>query len=166
MGKVFLVGAGPGDPDLLTIKGLKAIKKADVILYDRLINKEILEFASPSTKFFYCGKDPNKHSLPQEETNKMMVTLAKKGHTVTRLKGGDPFVFGRGGEEAEVLANHNIPFEIVPGITSGIAAPAYAGIPVTHRDFSSSVAFVTAVNKPGMDKEQYWEHLALSLIHI
>ncbi|MFW3516952.1 uroporphyrinogen-III C-methyltransferase [Staphylococcus caprae] len=160
MGKVFLVGAGPGDPDLLTIKGLKAIKEADVILYDRLVNKKILEFASPSTKFFYCGKDPNRYALPQEETNKMMVALAKKGHTVTRLKGGDPFVFGRGGEEAEELANQNIPFEVVPGITSGIAAPAYAGIPVTHRDFSSSVAFVTAVNKTGMTKEQYWEHLA------
>lgn len=155
MGKVYLVGAGPGDPELITLKGLKAIKEADVILYDRLVNKEILNYASPSTKFFYCGKDPHRHSLPQEETNKMMVTLAKKGHTVTRLKGGDPFVFGRGGEEAEELACHNIHFEIIPGITSGIAAPAYAGIPVTHRDYSSSVAFVTAVNKPGMDKGKY-----------
>ncbi|MCJ1655467.1 uroporphyrinogen-III C-methyltransferase [Staphylococcus sp. NRL 16/872] len=160
MGKVYLVGAGPGDPDLLTIKGMKAIQVADVILYDRLVNKEILEFAKPSTKFFYCGKDPNKYSLPQEETNRMLVSLAKKGHTITRLKGGDPFVFGRGGEEAEILAQHQIPFEIVPGITSGIAAPAYAGIPVTHRDYSSSVAFVTAVNKPGMSKDAYWEHLA------
>ena len=160
MGKVFLVGDGPGDPKLLTIKGLKAIKEADVILYDRLVNKDILSCASTSTKFFYCGKDPNSHSLPQEATNKMMVTLARKGHTVTRLKGGDPFVFGRGGEEAEVLASNKIPFEIVPGITSGIAAPAYAGIPVTYRDYSSSVAFVTAVNKPGMDKDRYWEHLA------
>lgn len=160
MGKVYLVGAGPGDPELITLKGLKAIKEADVILYDRLVNKEILNYASPSTKFFYCGKDPHRHSLPQEETNKMMVTLAKKGHTVTRLKGGDPFVFGRGGEEAEELACHNIHFEIIPGITSGIAASAYAGIPVTHRDYSSSVAFVTAVNKPGMDKGKYWQHLA------
>ncbi|MGZ2416991.1 uroporphyrin-III C-methyltransferase [Staphylococcus caledonicus] len=160
MGKVYLVGAGPGDPDLLTIKGLKAIKAADVILYDRLVNKDILDLAEPSTRFFYCGKDPNKHSLPQEETNRMLVSLAKKGHVVTRLKGGDPFVFGRSGEEAEILAQHQIPFEIVPGVTSGIAAPAYAGIPVTHRDYSSSVAFVTAVNKPGMSKEAYWQHLA------
>lgn len=160
MGKVYLVGAGPGDPELLTIKGLRAIKEADVILYDRLINKDILDYAEPNTKFFYCGKDPYRHSLPQEETNRMMIQLAKKGHTVTRLKGGDPFVFGRGGEEAEQLATHHIPFEIVPGITSGIAAPAYAGIPVTHRDYSSSVAFITAVNKPGMDKEAYWQHLA------
>lgn len=160
MGKVYLVGAGPGDPELLTIKGLRAIEEADVILYDRLINKDILDYAEPNTKFFYCGKDPYRHSLPQEETNRMMIQLAKKGHTVTRLKGGDPFVFGRGGEEAEQLATHHIPFEIVPGITSGIAAPAYAGIPVTHRDYSSSVAFITAVNKPGMDKEAYWQHLA------
>ena len=160
MGKVYLVGAGPGDPELLTIKGLRAIEEADVILYDRLINKDILDYAEPNTKFFYCGKDPYRHSLPQEETNRMMIQLAKKGHTVTRLKGGDPFVFGRGGEEAEQLATHHIPFEIVPGITSGIAAPAYAGIPVTHRDYSSSVAFITAVNKPGMDKEVYWQHLA------
>ena len=129
-------------------------------MYDRLINKDILDYAEPNTKFFYCGKDPYRHSLPQEETNRMMIQLAKKGHTVTRLKGGDPFVFGRGGEEAEQLATHHIPFEIVPGITSGIAAPAYAGIPVTHRDYSSSVAFITAVNKPGMDKEAYWQHLA------
>lgn len=160
MGKVYLVGAGPGDPDLLTIKGMKAIQAADVILYDRLVNKEILALAEPGTKFFYCGKDPNKYSLPQEETNRMLVSLAKKGHVITRLKGGDPFVFGRGGEEAEILAQHQIPFEIVPGITSGIAAPAYAGIPVTHRDYSSSVAFVTAVNKPGMSKDAYWQHLA------
>lgn len=160
MGKVYLVGAGPGDPDLITVKGMRAIQASDVILYDRLVNKEILDFAKPNTKFFYCGKDPNKHSLPQEETNRMLVNLAKKGHTITRLKGGDPFVFGRGGEEAGILADNQIPFEIVPGITSGIAAPAYAGIPVTHRDYSSSVAFVTAVNKPGMTKEAYWEHLA------
>ena len=120
MGKVYLVGAGPGDPDLLTIKGMKAIQMSDVILYDRLVNKDILDLAKPGTKFFYCGKDPNRHSLPQEETNRMLVNLAKKGHVITRLKGGDPFVFGRGGEEAEILAQHQIAFEIVPGITSGI----------------------------------------------
>ena len=160
MGKVYLVGAGPGDPELITVKGLKAIKQADVILYDRLVNRELLDYATAGTKLFYCGKDPNRQSLPQSETNKMLVSLAKKGHTVTRLKGGDPFVFGRGGEEAEILAQHHIAFEIIPGITAGIAATAYAGIPVTHRDFSSSVAFVTAVNKPGMTKAAYWEHLA------
>ncbi|MCD8917337.1 uroporphyrinogen-III C-methyltransferase [Staphylococcus gallinarum] len=161
MGKVYLVGAGPGDPDLITVKGLTAIEQADVILYDRLVNKELLNHASPLAKFMYCGKDPNHHSLPQEDTNKMLVSLAKKGLTVTRLKGGDPFIFGRGGEEAEVLAEQHIPFEVVPGITSGIAAPAYAGIPVTHRDYSSSVAFVTGVINKGIDKDEYWKHLAL-----
>lgn len=160
MGKVFIVGAGPGDPDLITVKGMKAIQNADVILYDRLVNKTLLNYASKHTKFFYCGKDPYHHSLPQEEINKLMVTLAQKGHTVTRLKGGDPFVFGRGGEEAQILNKHHIPFEIVPGVTSGIAAPSYAGIPVTHRDYSSSVAFVTAVTQEGIDKNAHWEHLA------
>lgn len=161
MGKVFLVGAGPGDPDLITVKGLKAIQQADIILYDRLVNKKLLSHASPKAKFMYCGKDPHRHSLPQEDTNKLLVNFAKKGQTITRLKGGDPFIFGRGGEEAEILSEHQIPFEIVPGITSGIAAPAYAGIPVTHRDYSSSVAFVTGVINKNIDKDSYWKHLAL-----
>lgn len=161
MGKVFLVGAGPGDPDLITVKGMKAIEQADVILYDRLVNKALFEYASPTAKYMYCGKDPNRHSLPQEDTNKVLVNLAKKGYTVTRLKGGDPFVFGRGGEEAEILSQNHIPFEVVPGITSGIAAPAYAGIPVTHRDYSSSVAFVTGVINKHVNEADYWTHLAL-----
>lgn len=160
MNKVYIVGAGPGDPDLITVKGMKAIERADVILYDRLVNQQLLDYASDHAKLFYCGKDPYRHSLPQSETNKLMVTLAKKGLTVTRLKGGDPFVFGRGGEEAHILQQHHISFEIIPGITSGIAAPAYAGIPVTHRDYSSSVAFVTAVTKDGVDKDTHWAHLA------
>ncbi|MCU5746290.1 uroporphyrinogen-III C-methyltransferase [Staphylococcus sp. SQ8-PEA] len=160
MSKVFIVGAGPGDPELITIKGLRAIEQADVILYDRLVNKEILNYAKPSTKLLYCGKNPNRHSLPQSETNKTMIALAKRGYTVTRLKGGDPFVFGRGGEEAEILSRNHINYEIVPGITSGIAAPAYAGIPVTHRGLSSSVAFVTAVTKEGVNEDVHWEHLA------
>ncbi|MDN6160425.1 MAG: uroporphyrinogen-III C-methyltransferase, partial [Staphylococcus equorum] len=161
MSKVFLVGAGPGDPDLITVKGLKAIQQADIILYDRLVNKKLLSHASPQAKFMYCGKDPYRHSLSQEDTNKLLVNFAKKGQTITRLKGGDPFIFGRGGEEAEILAEHQIPFEIVPGITSGIAAPAYEGIPVTHRDYSSSVAFVTGVINKNIDKDSYWKHLAL-----
>ncbi|GEP85180.1 putative uroporphyrin-III C-methyltransferase [Staphylococcus piscifermentans] len=160
MGKVYIVGAGPGDPDLITVKGMKAIESADVILYDRLVNKTLLEYAKPNTRFIYCGKDPNGPSIPQSEINHLLVSLASKGHTVTRLKGGDPFLFGRGAEEAEVLADHHLPFEIVPGITSGIAAPAYAGIPVTHRDYSSSVAFVTGVNKSQTFKQDYWKHLA------
>ncbi|MCD8915256.1 uroporphyrinogen-III C-methyltransferase [Staphylococcus simulans] len=161
MGKVYIVGAGPGDPDLITVKGVKAIESATVILYDRLVNKALLAYAKPNTRLVYCGKDPSGLSIPQEEINALLVSFANKGHTVARLKGGDPFLFGRGGEEAEVLAEQNIPFEIVPGITSGIAAPAYAGIPVTHRDYSSSVAFVTGVNKAKTLKEDYWKHLAL-----
>lgn len=161
MGKVYIVGAGPGDPDLITVKGVKAIEQANVILYDRLVNKALLQYAKPNTRLIYCGKDPSGLSIPQVEINALMVSFARKGLTVTRLKGGDPFLFGRGGEEAEVLAEHHIAFEIVPGITSGIAAPAYAGIPVTHRDYSSSVAFVTGVNKEKTLKEDYWKHLAL-----
>lgn len=161
MGKVFLVGAGPGDPDLITVKGVKAIEQADVILYDRLVNQSLLDYASSEAKLVYCGKHPNHHSLPQEEINDLLVDLAQNGNTVTRLKGGDPFIFGRGGEEAEQLATADIQFEIVPGITSGVAAPAYAGIPVTHRDYSSSVAFVTGVIKDSVDADDYWK----SLVH-
>ena len=157
MGKVFLVGAGPGDPDLITVKCKKSIEAADIILYDRLVNPELLEYASITAQLIYCGKNPNHKSVSQVDTNQLLVDLAQEGHTITRLKGGDPFVYGRGGEEAEVLAANNISFEIVPGITAGIAAPAYAGIPVTHRDYSSSVAFVTGV----IDKDEYWRHLAL-----
>src|SRR5699024_10061695 len=108
----------------------------------------------------YCGKHPNHHSMPQEDINALLVALAQKGNTVTRLKGGDPFIFGRGGEEAEALAAEGLAFEVVPGITSGVAAPAYAGIPVTHRDYSSSVAFVTAVTKDDVDNDEYWHSLA------
>lgn len=160
MGKVYLVGAGPGDPDLITVKGLKTIQNADVILYDRLINEELLSHASGKTELVYCGKSPNQHSLTQESINNLLCKFANQGKVVTRLKGGDPFIFGRGGEEAETLAQRGIPFEIVPGITSGSAAPAYAGIPLTHRDYSSSVAFVSGANKSGEDLEKYWEHLA------
>ncbi|WP_179194779.1 uroporphyrinogen-III C-methyltransferase [Bacillus sp. EAC] len=158
IGKVYLVGAGPGDADLITVKGLKCIQNADVILYDRLVNKELLVYAKDSVELIYAGKLPNYHALKQETINAFLVKYAKKGKNVVRLKGGDPFIFGRGGEEASYLVERGIPFEIVPGITSGIAAPAYAGIPVTHRDFSSSFAFVT-----GHCKEEdtvKWESLA------
>ena len=163
MKKVYLVGAGPGDLDLITVKGLKAIQKADVILYDRLINQELLDEAKEHAQLIYCGKRPDNHSLKQEEINELLCRFALQGKTVTRLKGGDPFVFGRGGEEAEALVDHNIPFEIVPGITAGIAAPAYAGIPVTHRDYSSSVAFISGVSKVGVDQDEYWEHVVKSM---
>lgn len=159
MGKVYLVGAGPGDPDLITVKGMKCIQKADVILYDRLINKELLEHARPDAELIYCGKLPNYHKMQQETINHFLIKHAKNGKTVTRLKGGDPFVFGRGGEEAEALAKHTVDFEIVPGITSGIAAPAYAGIPLTHRDYSGSVAFVTGHRQSPEAEEIRWESM-------
>lgn len=142
-GKVYLVGAGPGDPKLITVYGLECIQHADVIAYDRLVNKELLKHAKPSARLIYCGKEPGRHGLIQDEINELLVNEGLKGHCVVRLKGGDPFVFGRGAEEAAVLKKAGVPFEIVPGITAGIAAPAYAGIPVTHRDFATSFAIVT-----------------------
>ena len=160
MSKVYIVGAGPGDVDLITVKGLKCIQQADVILYDRLINKELLSYAKPNAELIFVGKLPNYHGVIQDRIHALLVQHAKKGKVVTRLKGGDPFVFGRGAEEAEVLADANIPFEIVPGITSGIAAPAYAGIPVTHRDYASSFAIVTGHMREGKDDAIKWANLA------
>ena len=142
-GIVYLVGAGPGDPKLITVYGLECIQKADVIAYDRLVNPKLLDYAKKDAELVYCGKLPGKHHLIQEEIHELLVAKAQEGKVVTRLKGGDPFVFGRGAEEAEVLKNYGIAYEIVPGITAGIAAPAYAGIPVTHRDFATSFALVT-----------------------
>lgn len=160
MGKVYIVGAGPGDPELITVKGLKCIQKADVILYDRLVNKELLQYAKPDVELINCGKLPNYHLMEQEKINRFLVKYAKKGKTVTRLKGGDPFVFGRGGEEAEACQKAGIPFEVVPGITAGIAAPAYAGIPVTHRDHSSSFTIISGHRKEGADDNIKWEAIA------
>ncbi|SFI96911.1 MULTISPECIES: uroporphyrinogen-III C-methyltransferase [unclassified Bacillus (in: firmicutes)] len=160
MGKVYIVGAGPGDPELISVKGVKCIRQADVILYDRLVNKELLSYAKPEADLIYCGKLPNYHTMKQETIHAFLVKYAKKGKIVTRLKGGDPFVFGRGGEEAEALVKHNIPFEVVPGITAGIAASAYAGIPVTHREASTSFAVVTGHRKEGAEEEVKWENLA------
>ena len=143
-GKVYIVGAGPGDPDLLTVKALKVLREADVILHDELIGDEIRELLrSMKAELVDVGKRAGKHKMRQDEINELMVKLAKEGKVVVRLKGGDPFVFGRGGEEAEYLAKHRIPFEVVPGITSAIAVPAYAGIPVTHREFDPAVVFIT-----------------------
>ncbi|MFX3623857.1 MAG: uroporphyrinogen-III C-methyltransferase [Ectobacillus sp.] len=142
-GRVYLVGAGPGDPKLITVYGMECIQKADVILYDRLANQALLQYAKDGAELIFCGKLPGKHQLIQEQIHELLVKKACEGKIVTRLKGGDPCVFGRAGEEAEVLAERGIPYEIVPGITAGIAAPAYAGIPVTHRDHASSFAIVT-----------------------
>ncbi|WP_419954602.1 uroporphyrinogen-III C-methyltransferase [Neobacillus niacini] len=159
-GKVFLVGAGPGDVRLITVKGLEAIKQAEVILYDRLANPKLLEYAPADCELIYCGKLPDRHTLRQENINDLLVEKALKGKVVVRLKGGDPGVFGRVGEEAAALAHYQIPFEIVPGISSGIAAPLYAGIPVTHREHAESFAVVTAHDKSKDGKPMLdWEGL-------
>jgi len=142
-GVVYLVGAGPGDPGLITLRGLECIRRADVIVYDRLIPQSLLKEARPEAKLIYVGKQSSQHSLPQDKINEVLALEALAGNIVCRLKGGDPFIFGRGGEEALYLVARGITFEIVPGITSAIAAAAYAGIPVTHREFASSVAFIT-----------------------
>ncbi|MFS0636441.1 uroporphyrinogen-III C-methyltransferase [Mesobacillus foraminis] len=147
IGKVFLVGAGPGEVGLITVKGLEAIKQADVILYDRLANPKLLQFAPPGCELIYGGKLPDRHILRQDAINRLLVEKALEGKVVVRLKGGDPGVFGRVGEEAEALADQGISYDIVPGVTSGMAAPLYAGIPVTHREFGESFAVVTAHDK-------------------
>ena len=142
-GKVYLVGAGPGDPGLITVRGLQLLHSAQVIVYDQLVNLELLE-ETPSTAIrIFVGKQAGRHCIAQEEINRILIDHARLGYEVVRLKGGDPFVFGRGGEEAEALAEAEIPFEIVPGVSSAVAVPAYAGIPVTHRKFASSFAVVT-----------------------
>lgn len=141
-GIVYLVGAGPGDPGLLTLRGLKCLQKADVVVHDRLANQQLLEYA-PQAEIIDVGKMPDYHPVLQERINSILMKNARKGKVVVRLKGGDPFVFGRGGEEARDLAEAGIPFEIVPGVTSAISVPAYAGIPVTQREMACSVAFIT-----------------------
>ncbi|HHY73945.1 MAG TPA: uroporphyrinogen-III C-methyltransferase [Bacillus bacterium] len=160
-GKVYIVGAGPGDPKLITIRGLECIKEADVIIYDRLVNKELLDYKKENCELIYCGKLPGKHGLIQDEINSQLVEHANNGKIVTRLKGGDPFIFGRGAEEAEILKENHLDFEIVPGISAGIAAPAYAGIPVTHRHYASSFAIVTAHGRAEKDQDHInWQALA------
>ncbi|QYR22011.1 uroporphyrinogen-III C-methyltransferase [Paenibacillus sp. sptzw28] len=142
-GKVYLTGAGPGDPKLITVRGLETIRLADVIIYDRLVSEELVKEAQPDTELLYVGKASGHHTMKQDDINALIADRAMRGLTVTRLKGGDPFVFGRGGEEAAHLAERGIEFEIVPGISSCIAAPAYAGIPVTHRKLAASFAVIT-----------------------
>ncbi|HXF38433.1 MAG TPA: uroporphyrinogen-III C-methyltransferase [Blastocatellia bacterium] len=142
-GKVYLIGAGPGDPKLLTLKAAEAIDESDVIVYDHLVNPEILAHSRRGAELVYVGKRAGEPSISQSQINRLLMGRAQSGQIVARLKGGDPFIFGRGGEEAEALANTNIQFEVIPGVSSGIAAAAYAGIPLTHRDYASSVAFIT-----------------------
>jgi uroporphyrinogen III methyltransferase/synthase len=163
-GKVFLVGAGPGDEGLITVKGLNAIKEADVILYDRLANHKLLEYSKDSAELFYVGKSAKNHYRTQEEINQLLIKQAQGGKVVTRLKGGDPFIFGRGGEEAQELLKAGVEFEIVPGITSPISVPAYAGIPLTHRDFNSSIALVTGHEDPTKEETNVdWNKLATTV---
>jgi uroporphyrinogen III methyltransferase/synthase len=160
-GKVFIIGAGPGDPGLITLKGLRSLAEADVVVYDYLASEDILRFAGKDSRLIYVGKKGGDHTLPQGEINKVLVDEALKGNTVARLKGGDPFVFGRGGEEAEILRDAGIPFEVIPGVTSAIAVPAFAGIPLTHRGYTSTVAFVTGHEDPTKEKSDIdWAKLS------
>ncbi len=159
LGRVFLVGAGPGDPDLLTLKGKRCLEEADVVLYDRLVNPELLNHARRA-ELIYVGKQARKHGIDQRTIEALLIHYAREGKQVVRLKGGDPFVFGRGGEEAEALSRAGLPYDIVPGISSAIAAPAYAGMPVTHRGCASSVAIVSGYRSAETKSQVDWRVLA------
>ena len=161
-GMVYLVGAGPGDPDLVTLKAIKALGKADVVVYDRLSNPELLSYAPDSAEHIYVGKKPGKPSAKQDQINAILISKARTGNIVVRLKGGDPFIFGRGGEECIALKNANLAYQVVPGISSSLSVPAYAGIPLTHRSVSRSVTIVTGhtVGKNRVDQD--WNALSKS----
>jgi uroporphyrinogen III methyltransferase/synthase len=162
-GKIFLIGAGPGDPGLITLKAVECIKIADVVVYDYLASPALLEYAKKDSEVIYVGKKGGDHTLSQDGINDLLIGKAKQGLIVARLKGGDPFIFGRGGEEAELISDNNIDFEIIPGVTSAISAPAYAGIPLTHREHSSSVSIITGHEDPTKkDSSIEWESFATS----
>ncbi|TVQ98497.1 MAG: uroporphyrinogen-III C-methyltransferase [Desulfovibrionales bacterium] len=163
MSKVYLLGAGPGDPELITLKAKRLLESADTVVYDYLANPRFLAWCRPDAEIYYVGKKGGDHTLPQDKINDLLVERAKAGKIVARLKGGDPYVFGRGAEEAEELLEHGIAFEVVPGVTSAVAAPAYAGIPLTHRRFASSVSFITGHEDPTKTESAHdWEALARS----
>lgn len=159
-GKVYLVGAGPGDPKLLTVKAVELLKDADVVIYDRLVGESILNLAPAKAEKIYVGKRTGKHEVPQDKITELIIEKAQAGGKIVRLKGGDPFVFGRGGEEAEALVEKGIPFEVVPGISSSVAAPMYAGIPLTHRDYAASVAIITGHRAGDAEKPIDWVKIA------
>ncbi len=159
-GKVYLVGAGPGNPKLLTLRAAELLEKADIVIYDRLVGSSILKLAPKTARKVYVGKRSGKHEVPQDKINELILNAASEGKVIVRLKGGDPFLFGRGGEEAEILVKNGIAFEMVPGVTSAIATPEYAGIPLTHRDYASAVAIVTGHRAGDSGKPIKWDRLS------
>src|SRR5213079_2274853 len=160
-GMVYLVGAGPGDPQLLTLRGAELLARADVVVYDALVNPELLRLAPKSAEIIYGGKRAKEQTISQSDLNQLLITKAREGKTVVRLKGGDPYVFGRGGEEAEQLADARVPFEVVPGVSSFVAVPNYGGVPLTHREFASKLTLITGHEDPAKEASSIdWAQVA------